>query len=385
MTQAKKPPEPWRVAVIWLSDLLPAQMAFAALCGRAEAEPRVILQPFNAAAADFQKLVMQPLKSWRPHGVILRLTDARHLKSLRRQLPGVPFVSTFSMPDVADSCVVADIEEVWTVARDHFTSRGLRNIALYCVAAPEAAPRRVEAFRKVVPNGHELVYAGEDPHKWRRRCKKWLRALPKPAGIVTAELGASHLVEWCHDLGLKVPQDVQIIGVDETDECLACLPRLSSICLPYARIGEKTLHVLLDHLQGEDPPPPRIVAVSGCDFIARGSTALVSAGELEIDKALKLMEAHACKGISVPRVAELSGIGLTTFYKQFTAATGCSPAQYLRKLRLEEACRMLDETSNTVSAIAGACGFGSLESFLGFFRRETGETPSTYRERSAKP
>jgi LacI family transcriptional regulator len=384
MTQAKPPSEPWRVAVVWQSDLLPAQMAFAALCARAESEPRVVLQTFNAAVLDFNKLVIQQLKSWRPHGVVLRLTDPGHLKSLRRQLPGVPFVSAISMPQEADSCVVADIEEVWTVARDHFTSRGLRHMALYCVAAPEAAPRRVETFRKVVPNGRELVYSGEDPYKWRRRCKKWLRELPKPVGIVTAELGASHLVKWCHDLGLKVPQDVQVIGVDEADECLACLPRLSSICLPYARIGEQTLDVLLGHLQGEESPPPRIVPVSGCDFVARGSTALISAGELELETALKLMEAHACKGISVPRVAELSGIGLTTFYKLFTTATGNSPARHLRKLRLEEACRQLLETSNTVSAIAGACGFSSLESFLGFFRRETGETPTGYRERMAK-
>ena len=89
---------------------------------------------------DFQRDVARPVKAWAPHGVVVRLMSADHLKQLRRLVPGVPFVSTLvSPPGLVDACVVTDTAEAISLARDHYRERGLPHLALFCCASPPPA------------------------------------------------------------------------------------------------------------------------------------------------------------------------------------------------------------------------------------------------------
>jgi LacI family transcriptional regulator len=245
----------------------------------------------------------------------------------------------------------------------------------------------------MVPDGTECLVATAVPKAdtaaGRKRLKQvmtdWLAGLLKPVGILTLETGAAaFLLEHCRRLKLRVPQDVQIIGIDSADHCLACEPRLSSLELPNRRIGEMALQTLLRWMQQEQPPPGPVIRVGGCRIVARGTTGLVEAGHAILPNTLDIMQAHAADGMTASQAARLSGVGRTTLYKEFAQATGVTPARYLRRQRLENACRELRETSDSVTEIAGRCGFKSLVAFIRFFRRHMDTTPTAYRRQARR-
>ena len=62
-------------------------------------------------------------------------------------------------------------------------------------------------------------------------------------------------------------------------------------------------------------------------------------------------------------------------------ATGQTFIQLLTRIRLENAEQLLRDTALPVADIAAAVGYESSEHFIRTFRRHTGETPSTYRQR----
>jgi LacI family transcriptional regulator len=349
----------------------------------------VTLREFDAEAADFTRDVLRPLKAWRPHGVVVYLPDGERLKTLRRRLPGVPFVAAaLAPPDWVDTNVVASSAELIALARNYFHACGLRQMALFTLASEFAVPGLSRVFQEAVPGGRVLacpcaLYDARTPAEKKRRAgimTDLLRTLPKPVGVLTLETeSAPFLLTWCRTLGLRVPKDVQIIGVGEEDECLACEPHLTSLELPNVRIGEMALTAMLQHLRHEPPPP--LIRVTGGTVVVRGSTGRSELGKLSVSAVLERMPACAAKGLTAGRIARQSGVCRATFYKAFTAATGGTPARHLRRLRLEDGCRRLREGSDTVTSIAAACGFRNLISFVNFFRREMGETPSAYRER----
>lgn len=366
-------------------DWMQTQETFNAICRRADAEPNLNLRYFNGAHADFDGEVLRPLAAWRPHGMVVRVLDEQRLSRLRKRFPRIPMVAPYvAPPKLVDTRVTADIAEICALTRDHFHSRGVRQMALFCIATASAAPGRVEAFRSAVPGGFEQVYAGEEGLAFTNASRAWLRSLPKPVGILAPEAGAAqYLLSWCRDFKLRVPRDVQIIGVDDADECLSTDPHMTSVSLPSVRIGEVTLETVLRHVRGGTPRPPPMIPVEGSVVIARGSTGLQPVGRTALSGAMRMMQTQARRGVTAERVARQSGVGLTTFYRQFGAATGSTPARHLRRLRLEEACRMLRESEATVTAIASACGFNSVFSFTRCFRREIGQTPTAYRRHKA--
>lgn len=68
--------------------------------------------------------------------------------------------------------------------------------------------------------------------------------------------------------------------------------------------------------------------------------------------------------------------------RAFRHRYGCSPAEYLRRCRLERALAMLQSGSPNLTEIAVACGYADHSHFTHAFARRYGCTPSKYRERS---
>ena len=67
----------------------------------------------------------------------------------------------------------------------------------------------------------------------------------------------------------------------------------------------------------------------------------------------------------------------------FRKETGMAFVQYLDQVRVEQGCRLLTQSSLTMSAIAPRCGFSSERYFLSTFKKFTGMTPGEFREELA--
>lgn len=102
-------------------------------------------------------------------------------------------------------------------------------------------------------------------------------------------------------------------------------------------------------------------------------------------KAKRLIEESFCqKGELNQRLKHL-GVSRRRLDEIFKTEYGLTMFEYMDKLRLEEAKRLLSETSEEIIDIAYAAGFGSLPSFYRFFKKCTGLSPVEFRKKQRKP
>jgi len=78
-------------------------------------------------------------------------------------------------------------------------------------------------------------------------------------------------------------------------------------------------------------------------------------------------------------VAALLGISRRSLTSHFRAATGTTYLRFLRRCRIDHACRLLRDTDRTVVAIAFECGYDNLSTFYRAFQCERGCSPGEVR------
>lgn len=96
--------------------------------------------------------------------------------------------------------------------------------------------------------------------------------------------------------------------------------------------------------------------------------------------ALKYMKHNFGYHIKISDIAASIGIDRTYLYRIFMKEEQLSPKQYLLRLRVRSAANMLSSTPYTVTEIAFSCGFQDAASFCSQFKKQTGFTPTGYRE-----
>lgn len=79
----------------------------------------------------------------------------------------------------------------------------------------------------------------------------WLRGHRNPEGIVAAnDLMAIGVMKACEEAGLRIPQDVAIVGMDNLDIASRVYPKLTSVALQQEEIGRKAAQILMDRMLG---------------------------------------------------------------------------------------------------------------------------------------
>ena len=96
--------------------------------------------------------------------------------------------------------------------------------------------------------------------------------------------------------------------------------------------------------------------------------------------ALKYMYDNYNEDIPMTRLARLVGVTHQHFCRLFRSTMNMRPNDYLTARRIDEAKRMLRETSLTVAETAEACGFREPGYFSTIFRKYTGTSPQMFRK-----
>lgn len=78
-------------------------------------------------------------------------------------------------------------------------------------------------------------------------------------------------------------------------------------------------------------------------------------------------------------VASRLGMSTKSLLAYFRQLTGKSRQQYVQELRIKHACRLLEESSESVTSISFACGFDDLSTFFRAFRAERKTSPNQWR------
>lgn len=98
----------------------------------------------------------------------------------------------------------------------------------------------------------------------------------------------------------------------------------------------------------------------------------------QVRRAEDFIEANWDKPLTIERLATATEVSVRSLFYAFGKVRGCSPMEFVRRVRLRHARRLLlsPDQDTSITTTAFACGFGNLGHFSGYYRREFGELPS---------
>jgi AraC family transcriptional regulator len=102
-----------------------------------------------------------------------------------------------------------------------------------------------------------------------------------------------------------------------------------------------------------------------------------------LDEAHAIVTGDLAGHQGLAELAGVVGVHPVTLARGFRRAYGCTLGEYVRRQRIENACRQLLDSAASLAEIALANGFADQSHFSNTFHRYTGMTPARYR-RSAK-
>jgi LacI family transcriptional regulator len=215
----------------------------------------------------------------------------------------------------------------------------------------------------------------------RNSILRWLRPLPKPVGMMGCNDDlAKEIVEACTMAGLRVPDDVAVIGADNDEiVCGICNPPMSSVAINFERAGYEAAQALSAMMRGSGSAPPRIL-VNPTHVVPRRSTDILAVEDSNLAKALQFIRDHARGGVTVAAAAKASGLSRRVLEKRFRRILNRSALEEIRRVRTDLIARMLVETTLPVAEIAESLGFNDLQHVARYFRAGKGLSPLAYRK-----
>ena len=87
------------------------------------------------------------------------------------------------------------------------------------------------------------------------------------------------------------------------------------------------------------------------------------------------------RGVSLAAMATAAGLERRTLLRRFASATGMSPIEYCRAVRIARARELLEGGDTSQKQIAESLGYKDVASFARVFRKAVGSAPGAYRKR----
>lgn len=130
-------------------------------------------------------------------------------------------------------------------------------------------------------------------------------------------------------------------------------------------------------------------APAGNDSAGEGMAGLSRRGEEDavrrIEQSITYMREHLDRPLQVATLAAVANISQSHFFALFKRRTGRAPMDYFTRLRMQQACRLLDGTSASVKEVAATLGYEDPFYFSRVFKLLNRVSPSEYRTLQNQP
>ena len=334
-------------------------------------------------------LPIKSLKRWQGDGILASFgTDEEAAAARRMKIPVVTFVGVVKNPGIPR--VMMDQAAIGRLAAEHLMVRGFRQFAFYGIEHAGYSLIREAAFsERLVSKGFSVdrcVSPNMLEHKklWDDEIDelaKWLKTLPLPIGIfAVSDVRARMLADACSMIGRKIPQEIGIIGVDNSQmDCEFGSPQLTSIECDWWRVGYKAAE-LLDSLMNGQPPPAQDLLIQPTGIIARESTAVTIIEHPAVAKAVEYAKANLNESFGVKALVTAAGVSRRYLETAFLSSLHRTPADFLAEMRVERAKEMLATRTFTLSRVAQECGFSDLRQFRRVFTRVEKMSPRAFKQ-----
>lgn len=322
---------------------------------------------------------------WKGDGIITSLNNSRQLEEfvLKAEVPTVDL--SIWREDIELPRVAVDNAALGRLGAEHFLSLGHRNCAWFGLAINPVSRTRYQAYRDcLVAAGIDCLrldtVKAQDPAHITQR----LLDLPKPCAVYTkSDYDSAWLANLCHEAGLRIPDDVAILGAD--DNALICDSQwvtLSSVRYDLSRIGYEGA-AMLDRLVRGEPLEERLKLIPPQGVTVRQSTDALAATDALVRDALTYLHANLRKPIGTAEIADSLSVSRRLLEMRFRAQMHSSIREYIIRSRIAAARQLLTGTQEPVETIAALTGFCNAPHFSRTFKRDTGLTPTRYRAEQA--
>lgn len=205
--------------------------------------------------------------------------DDHHLLELKQI--GLPVVL------VNRACEYGEFDQInWANAAgveqavDHLVRLGHRQIAL--LTGPEkrrSSSERWDGYRIALErNGisyHEQYVRPGDytasQEMWKQSMRDLLTLRPRPTAVIASDdIVAAVVMSTIQSLGLRVPEDIAVVGFDDQPFCIFLNPSLTTIQLPIVEAGKRAAEMLLQRISGKCTEIEHLTLP--CSLVPRDST-----------------------------------------------------------------------------------------------------------------
>ena len=319
-------------------------------------------------------------------GVLILIDGTHVLRALKTA--GKPCVRLVPAGPGLNDTVAVDDEAIGRLGADFLLGRGFLKCAFCGVGTPWSAKRHAGFLQRMREAGLEAAFVDIpfDPgHSWtlgpaaERKLGRWVEACEPGTAVMAAhDALANRLVDVCQQKGIRLPQDMAVLGVG--NHALLCelspVP-ISSIDASVPQVARRGAEMLEGLLAGREPVATCLVPPAG--VLERRSTAITVYGDNVVARVIAYIHREIQTLGGIDDVLRAFPISRRTLDRRFVKYVGHTPAEEIRLARLRLARERVETTTQRLSAIAHACGYADLSHMDSAFKKAFARTPRAMR------
>lgn len=334
--------------------------------------------------------VLNWAKKWEADAIIAQFDDEDKVELFREN--GIialaqDFKSRFSViPNITSK-----YELTGQMAADFFLQKGFRHFAYYGYRDVVWSEERCMGFRDRITEkgfGDNFYEFQKQPleNLWYYESEplvSWIKSLPHPVAMMACDdTQANKIMEVCRVLGLNIPEEVAVLGVDN-DEIICSLsdPPLSSVSLNIEKGGYEAAR-LIDKLIQDKNAACEDVIIQPITIVNRLSTNIYATDNPAILVVLKYIHQNLANKINVEDLVKQVPLSRRLLEVRFREVTGQSIYQYISDLRMERFSQLLLASTEPIADLAIQVGFADSKNLARQFKLWKGCTPIEFRKQN---
>ena len=218
-----------------------------------------------------------------------------------------------------------------------------------------------------------------------QQLSSWIKHLPPHTALFCCDDNqANNAIEVCKLSGVKIPQDVAILGVDN-DKMIADLsdPKLSTIRLDIEKGGYETAQFIAKTIKNKELiRSNHNIYIKPISVISNASSDIFATKDKYILQVLDFIKHNINRSINVKDILSQVPLSRRLLEMRFKEATGTSVYHYIIECRIDHFASLLETTNLAICDIIAQLGINNYGSFSQLFKAKKGCTPHCYRNRN---
>jgi LacI family transcriptional regulator len=191
---------------------------------------------------------------------------------------------------------------------------------------------------------------------------------------------ALEVVEVCEVIGLSVPEQVGVVGMDNSLMAVdAMATPISSVDQNFSTLGYRGAELLNQLMRGKSAPS-KTMLIPPTGLIARKSSDLLAVNHPGLARCLRYIWENYQKPMGMDDLARVAALSRAGLFKAFIKKIGRTPGSELQRVRMEHAKRLLLQSKMKMEEVAELSGYQSSNSLWFAFKRSTGMSPRQYQK-----